>query len=94
MYGQRTLQGLRHAARQQGTPRSAIVLDMKTDQIYRPMQPLMFFADGSVAHAACEPQLMCDRYLIKVKGPLGRKSWVPVSSDTYRTAVIGKAFTG
>lgn len=94
MQGQKVLQGLRHAVRPQGTPRPPVVLDMKTDPIYQPMQPTMFFVDGSIAQSCHEPRLICDDYRIKLKHPKRRATWVRVSPAAYRRAVVGEAFTG
>jgi len=94
MFRQAALQGLRHSVRIKSTPRSKIVLDKKTDPLYQPMRPSLFFSDGSMALTGNEPQLICNDYRVKLRHPSGRVSWVRVSPDTYNCAVIGKAFTG
>jgi len=65
---------------------------MKTEPIYRPMRPPLFFLDGSIARSGCEPQLMFDDYLVKLRRANGRVSWVRVSFDTYRRATINRAY--
>ena len=94
MARQWALPGLHLSVRHESTQCSPIVLDMKTDPIYRPMRPPLFFMDGSVAQAGREPQLMCNDHLIKLRQPGRKASWVRVSAEAYRRASIGKTYTG
>lgn len=93
MSRQKVLQGLRQSIFHQGTPRSVMVIGKKTTPIYIPVRRTSFFADGAIAIGCTEPVIVCNGPRLKLLNTDGSVSWVPVSPETYKAAVVGRPFS-